>query len=190
MPTVLNLFEIETEVSGEFYEIVDGLRVEKPPMGAFENVLATLLATWLNEFARPRRLGLAVTEALFLIDSTRSLSRRPDVAFVNFQRWSSDRIARENAWDVVPNLTVEIVSPTNLAEDIERKMLEYFAAGVELVWVIYPETERIYVYRSPSSVTPVDSSGELQGDSVLPGFRLPVSELFGAMSRPKMNGAE
>ena len=168
----------------DFYEILDGVRVEIPAMGAYENILATLLAGWLNEFARPRKIGLAVTEVLFRLDGD-SLSRRPDVAFVTYDRWNANDVARENAWDVIPNLAVEIVSRTNFAEEIERKMLEYFSAGVQLVWVIYPEVKRVYAYSSPTHVRPIGVTDVLDGGEVLPGFRLPLADLFAATSRPE-----
>ena len=170
--------------AAEFYEILDGVRVERPATGAYENILATLLAGWLNEFARPRRIGLAVTEVLFRLDGD-SLSRRPDVAFVTYDRWTANDVARENAWDVIPNLAVEIVSRTNLAEEIERKMLEYFSAGVQLVWVIYPEVKRAYAFSSPKHVRPIGVTDVLDGGEVLPGFRLPLADLFAATSRPE-----
>src|SRR5262245_10241329 len=125
MATALNESAEDLDLGDRLYEVVEGVRVENPPMGAFENVLASLLVSALNEFARPRRLGIAVTEVLFLIEPDRDISRRPDVAFVDYRRWSTRRIVRANSWNVVPNLAIEIISPTNLAEDVEKKAFEY-----------------------------------------------------------------
>src|SRR5687768_2909739 len=98
----------------ERYEVIDGRRVEREPMGAFETVLASWLCHLLNSFATGRNLGLAVSEVLFVLDAARQLKRRPDVAFVSYARWPTAVVAREAAWDVVPDLAVEIVSPSNL----------------------------------------------------------------------------
>jgi Uma2 family endonuclease len=82
------------------------------------------------------------------------------------------------AWPVVPNLTVDVVSPTNTAEDVLAKVRDYFRTGVQLVWVVYPEDESVYVYTSRTSVRILDRTGELDGGDVLPGFRLALAELF------------
>ena len=83
-----------------------------------------------------------------------------------------------DGWEVVPNLAIEVVSPTNTASDLDAKVEEYFHAGVELVWVIYPVTEKIYVYESITQISIVTASDVLDGGAVLPGFRLALSELF------------
>ena len=78
------------------------------------------------------------------------------MAFVSRERWPADSPAdREAAWDVIPDLAVEITSPTDLIDDLMDKIDEYFA-GVRLVWVIYPKQRKVYAYQSPTSVT--DSS--------------------------------
>jgi hypothetical protein len=66
----------------ERYEVVDGVRVEREPMGAFETVLASGLCHLINSFAANRKLGLAVNEVLFVLNASRDLKRRPDVAYV------------------------------------------------------------------------------------------------------------
>ena len=131
----------------ERYEIIDGERVEQEPMGAFETVLASWLCYLLNSFAAGKKLGLAVNEGLFVLHAARNLKRRPDVAFVSYARWPTPVVARESAWNVVPDLAIEIVSPTNLAEEVDRKITDYFQSGVRLVWVFYPDTGRIYIYQ-------------------------------------------
>jgi Uma2 family endonuclease len=166
------------------YEVVDGERRELEPMGAFETALASALAYYLGPFALQHKLGLVVTETLFVLDAHRNLKRRPDVAFVSYPRWPDDQVPRAEAWDVVPDLAVEVISPTNLAEEIDDKLTDYFAAGVRLVWVLFPVSGRLYVYQSPERVTGLDRSDELNGGDVLPGFRLPVAALFEAVRKP------
>ena len=167
------------------YEVVDGERRELEPMGAFETVLAWVLSYHLGHFALEHKLGVVCTETLFVLDAQRNLKRRPDVAFVSYPRWPDDQVPRAEAWDVVPDLAVEVISPTNLAEEIDDKITDYFAAGVQLVWVLFPVSGRLYVYQSPERVTGLDRSDELNGGDVLPGFRLPVATLFEAVRKPK-----
>ena len=169
----------------ERFEVIDGEHAEREPMGAFETVLASWLCHLLNEFAVARKLGLAVTEVLFTLDAARDLKRRPDVAFVAYARWPEPTIAREPAWHVAPDLAVEIVSPTNLAEEIDGKVTDYFQSGVRLVWVIYPHSARIYVYQSPTHVQVLQRADRLDGGGVLPGFEMTVERLYEAVTKPE-----
>ena len=169
----------------ERYEIIDGVRVEREPMGAFETVLASWLCYLINSFAAGKKLGLAVTEVLFVLNATRNLNRRPDVAFVSYARWPTSVVAREPAWNVVPDLAVEIVSPTNLAEEIDRRITDYFQAQVRLVWVLYPDSGRVYVYQSPTHVGILERTDTLDGGEILPGFRLTIAGLYEAVAKPE-----
>ena len=130
------------------------------------------------------RLGLAVSEVLFVLHAHRDLRRRPDVAFVSYVRWPTAVIAREAAWSAIPDLAVEIVSPTNLAEEIDSKITDYFQAQVRQVWVVYPDSGRVYVYQSPTQVTVLERTDTLDGGEVLSGFRLPIEQLYEAVTRP------
>jgi Uma2 family endonuclease len=169
----------------ERYEVIDGIRVEREPMGAFETMLASWLCYLINSFAVGKKLGRAVNEMLFILDASRELRRRPDVAFVSYARWPATVIAREAAWDAIPDLAVEIVSPTNLAEEIDNKITDYFQAHVRQVWVVYPDSGRVYVYQSTTHVTVLERTDTLNGDEVLPGFQLPIAQLYEAVTRPE-----
>ncbi|HEV3447071.1 MAG TPA: Uma2 family endonuclease [Gemmataceae bacterium] len=162
------------------YAVVDGRRVELAPMGVHEGWIASVLLWHLQTFAQPRRLGRAVMEILFDL-ATVGKEQRPDVAFVSSQRWPYDRVPPrgDNAWKVIPNLTVEVVSPSNMADEIQVKIHDYFQSGVELVWVIYPEHREVYVYGSPVRVQVRARTDVLEGGKVLPDFRLALEELFG-----------
>src|SRR5690242_12419937 len=84
-------------------EIVYGQRVELPPMGAFENWIATLLDRCLWPHVEAHKRGRLVGEMLFTLDPHRDLKRGPDVAFVSYQRWRRSRQVPETAsWDIVP----------------------------------------------------------------------------------------
>jgi Uma2 family endonuclease len=164
----------------ELYEIIDGRRVGLPPMGIRAAWIATLLVEHLSHFGRAQNLGRTVGEGLFRLTLPIDRNRRPDVAFVAYDRWAKSRPLPEsdNAWDVLPNLVVEVISPTDLAEDVQVKVVEYFQAGVSLLWVIYPRTRQVHVYESLSSIRGLSRADELDGGKVLPGFRLPLTELF------------
>jgi Uma2 family endonuclease len=162
------------------YEVVDGEVREVPHMGAFEAELAMLLGRMLDVFAREHGLGRAAVEMLFRIDPGRKLQRRPDVAFVSAARWPIDRRApRAAAWDVVPDLAVEVISPTNQTGDDAVKLEDYFRAGVRAVWIVHPAVEKVYAYDSPTAVRILARGDTLDGGALLPGFRLAVADLFG-----------
>jgi Uma2 family endonuclease len=169
--------EVEPE---RLYEVVGGKIVEKPPMGAYEAEIASILVYLMEHFVRANRLGRVVTEMLFRIDAERKLDRRPDVAFVSHQRWAIGRRApRTAAWDVVPDLAVEVLSPGNRSVDDIAKVDDYFRAGVRAVWVIYPTLGKVYVYESPTRINVLTRGASLDGGEVLPGFTVPLAELFG-----------
>jgi Uma2 family endonuclease len=165
----------------ELYEVIDGRRVRTPPMGVFAVWTAFRLARFLANFA-DENLGRAITEALFHLPAPIHRDRRPDVAFVSYERWAKDRPlpATDNAWDVVPNLATEVVSPTDSVEELEQKIAEYFRAGVQLVWVVHPTRSKVHVYQSPAQITVLSRNEVLDGGTVVPGFQLALAELFTA----------
>lgn len=163
--------------SEALYEVVNGEMVELAPMGAHEVWLASFLNIKLGSFAQGQNIGYVVTEMLFELRP--GLQRRPDVAYVSYQRWSRRRhIPRINAWPVVPELAVEVVSLSNTFEEVVRKVSEYFAAGVQHVWIITPAEQRVYVYTSPTQITVLTRQDVLGDASLLPGFSLPLTEMF------------
>jgi Uma2 family endonuclease len=165
--------------AAKFYEVVDGQIVKNPPMGARESIIASYLVALIDPIARSGRLGRVVAETLFWIDRTTKLKRRPDVAFVSTKRWPMKRpVPRTEAWDVIPDLTVEVISESNSADAVARKIEEYFTAGVSQVWVIYLSTSKIYVYDSPARVRILQLGDELDGGGVIPGFHVALSTLF------------
>jgi Uma2 family endonuclease len=135
------------------YEVADGEIRELPPMSARETQFASDLSGLVGNHAWGSSLGRVQTQMLFLIDSSRKLQRRPDVSYVSFQRWPKGKpVPGTEAWEVVPDLAVEIVSPTNVANEVVGKVEDYFACGVQRVWVIYPLFAKVYDYASPTAV--------------------------------------
>jgi Uma2 family endonuclease len=170
---------LAAEADDTLYEVVNGQRVEKPPMSTEANRLAFDIAFEVETFARLNKSGHAGTEQLFLLDAQTNLQRRPDAYFVSFERWPANQpMPVPDVWPVVPNLAVEVISPSNLANAVQEKLEEYFQAGVERVWVVYPRWKRIYVYESPTSVRIPTAADTLDGGPVLPGFQLPLANLF------------
>jgi Uma2 family endonuclease len=160
------------------YEVVDGEIVEKE-MGAIEAEIAGILHLYLGIFVKTHHVGRALMEFIFRIDQSKNLQRRPDVAFVSHARWPVHRRVPDVAvWDMVPDLAIEVVSPSNTADQIQEKTHEYFRAGVAQVWVVYPRQKEVYVYASATQVQIVPLGQDLDGGELVPGFRLPLTALF------------
>jgi Uma2 family endonuclease len=172
-----------------FYEVIDGRIVKLPPMGVYEIELAYLLAKFLDKVVEPNNLGKVIPEALFWIDHARKRKRRPDLAFVSARKWpAGKRVPRGETWDIIPDLAVEVVSESNGANEIIIKLSDYFKAGVQQVWVVYPEPRQVYVYTSVTSVQILPDTAVLDGGNLIPGFQLALAELFG--DAPESDAAE
>ena len=107
-------------------------------------------------------------------------NRRPDIAFISFERWPQDRVLpyKDEPADVVPDVMVEVASPNDKAEELQSKVYEYLEAGARLVWIAFPALRVIYSYESPDHVRQYKTDDELDGGTVLPGFRVPMAKLF------------
>ena len=164
---------------GKHYEIIDGQKMEKPTMGRIQIVVAGLLVQILGGFVRANRLGRVMPEMLFRIDPNGRRMRSPDVAFVSYSRWPQDRkVDSGDGFDVVPELAIEVISPSNKATEVTAKIREYFQAGVLRVWVVYPADRLVYIYESPKKNIILGQGDDLDGGDLLPGFRLSLAELF------------
>lgn len=156
-------------------ELVEGTLVEKV-VGRYESQLALLLAIELGIFLKTHPLGILIgSDGGHRLDL--GLVRMPDVAFISKQRLSQLK-GRPAVVPFGPDLAVEVISPGNTDREMDRKLQEYFDAGVKLVWYTYPETQTVLVYRSVDQVRELTVDDSLDGEDVLPGFMLSIREWF------------
>jgi Uma2 family endonuclease len=161
------------------FEIIDGVKQELPPMSADSQVLASRLSRHLGNFGVEQSLGEAYTETLFKLPLEEDRNRKPDVAFVPYSRWPKNRMPPStNAWSVLPDLCVEVISPSDLADEIADRIDEYFRSGVRAVWVFHPRHRLATVYESVTAARILTHADTLDGGVVLPGFKLALTELF------------
>ena len=158
------------------YELVDGVLVEKA-MGLRESFLAIALASILWSFVRPRNLGLVTGEA-GMMRLMAGLVRMPDVAFISWTRLPNRRVPTEPIPALAPDLVVEVLSAGNTPGEMARKRQEYFHAGVQIVWMVDPNARTVEVFTAPEQSTVLHEVQTLEGGTVLPGFVLPLHELF------------
>jgi len=166
---------------GVLCELVDGVLVEKA-VSYRESLLALLLAELLNAFIRPRNLGLVTGEA-GMMKLFAALVRIPDVAFASWDRIPGGKVPTEPVPTLAPDLAVEVLSPGNTPAEMQRKRIEYFSAGVLLVWIVDPDTRSVAVYTTADQPTILSETDTLDGGNVLPGFSLPLRDLFAELDR-------
>jgi Uma2 family endonuclease len=157
-------------------ELVDGVLVEKA-MGFRESLLACALIEFLRAFVRPRKLGV-VAGADGMMRLASGLVRIPDVSFVSWGRLPARRVPTTPIPRLAPDLAVEVISEGNTKREMERKLREYFEAGVLLVWLIDPKARTVAVYTAVDQFIVLGEKQTLDGGPVLPGFSLPLAQLF------------
>jgi Uma2 family endonuclease len=179
--TVNDVVAIEARGEG-LCELVDGVLVEKP-MGIRESILAVKLAAFLVTFVDQQKLGVVAGEA-GMMQLRRALVRMPDVAFIAWSKFPGGHVTSEPAPLIAPDLAVEILSPSNTKREMARKLREYFDAGTRLVWYVDPQPRTVAVFTSVGDPNVVLSEKEtLDGGDVLPGFALPLADLFAALDQ-------
>ena len=164
-------------------ELVDGVLVEKV-MGWVEGYFGMRIGTILTNFVEARGLGVvAGSEGMYRL--LIGLVRLPDVSFIAWDRLPEGRLPRDPICRAIPNLAIEILSKGNTKKEMAEKLREYFAGGVELVWYVDPAKKTVRVYTSPDKSRLLREGQTLDGGSVLPGFALPLNELF---AEPRAGG--
>jgi Uma2 family endonuclease len=164
-----------------FCELVDGVLVEKV-MGFDESRLACLLISFLVSFVTQRDLGVVAGEG-GLTRLFPGQVRIPDVAFVSKKRFQSRKKRKVAILEFAPDLAVEILGKGNTRREMERKLRDYFAAGTRLVWYIDRKQRTVRVYTRPDRPAVLREDQSLDGGDVLPGFVLPLRELFAELDR-------
>ena len=130
--------------SNRIFELIDGTLVEKTT-ASIESALAAALIHFLYLFADTRCLGMVLAPD-GLLKILPGQVRAPDVSFIRWERFPGRRPFSLPIFPVVPDLAIEILSPNNTAEEMERKLHDYFSAGVRLVWYIDPRTQTARAY--------------------------------------------
>ena len=157
-------------------ELVEGTLVEKP-MGYEESAIAATVIILLGSFVCRHKLGIVMGEA-GTIRLFAGLVRIPDVAFASWDRFPNRQRPKKPIPDLAPDLVVEVLSKSNSKPEMNRKLGEYFSAGVRLVWMVDPRKRTARVYTAVDHSILIKEGQSLDGGAVLPGFVLPLSELF------------
>ena len=166
-------------------ELVDGVLVEKV-MGTPESRLAARLIHVLQTYLDEHDIGI-LTGADGPLQILADQVRFPDVAFIGYDRIPDGADPATPVPDWIPTLAVEVLSPSNTKAEMARKLRDYFEAGVELVWYVDPSDRTVRVYHSPEAVVTLTEADDLDGEQILPGFRLSIRDWFDRASRIRPN---
>jgi Uma2 family endonuclease len=163
--------------NGKYRILVRGEVVETMPPGAKHGIVAITLGALLRNWSKRGTGGCVGCETGFILSRDPDTVRGPDVFYVR-----SDRIPKsgipEAFWNSAPDLAVEVVSPSETADEIQEKVGDFLGAGTQRVWVVYPRRREVVIHRPDGSARTVAGSDVLEDQEVLPGFSCRVAELF------------
>ena len=160
------------------YDLIRGELFRMSPAGPSHGALTFAFGVRIGLFVTEHKLGeVFAAETGFALEHDPDTVLAPDIAFIRADRLPPGELP-DSFMDVPPDLVVEVASPSQGGPSIARKVARYLDAGVPLVWVLRTRRKTISVHRSGREVIVLGIGDVLDGEDVLPGFRLPLAELF------------
>jgi Uma2 family endonuclease len=176
--TERDLIRLNTHTD-RIYELVDGVLVEKV-MGFPESTLTCDLIKLLGYFLDGHDLGfLAGPDGAARLMP--GLVRIPDISFISWRQLPARVRPTDPIAGLVPLLAVEVLSKGNRPKEMQRKLKDYFLSGVLVVWFVDPLRRTVEVFTAPDQSVVLTEEDTLHGGDVLPGFALPLRQLFAQM---------
>lgn len=161
---------------GNKHELCEGELVVMPPVKSLHTLVALAVFEVLQAYLKQHRFARALPEAGYVLSQKPLTVRQPDVSVL-----SQERIAAtpDNEYFAgAPELAVEVVSPSDSARDLNKKVGQYLRFGAQQVWIVYPDTKSVHVFFGDNTVRLLQGDAVLEGGELLPGFAVRVSELF------------
>ncbi len=173
-------FVCQPENTDKYFELIHGEIIEMSPPGWEHGTLAGEIYHYFRLFDPERRYGTPSVDTGFYPADERSTVLSPDVAFTGIERAP---VSTFKKWvPGMPDIAVEVKSPSNTLAELRRKAAIYLQHGTQLVWIIIPDREGAEVSRldatSNIQTESIAADGSLSGESVLPGFELELAALF------------
>jgi Uma2 family endonuclease len=157
--------------------LVKGELILMSPSGYDQGWIASNIVWALGNFVKSKKIGrISTAEAGFFISHNPDTVRAPDVAFVRAERIPAG--GQKKFFDGPPDLAVEVLSPDDRTSEVNAKIYNWLEAGCVQVWVVDPQNKTVTVYRSRREVAVFTLEDTLTADDLLPGFSLPVAEIF------------
>lgn len=160
------------------HELIEGALRTMTPTGEEHGGYVSILDGSLGPHVRANKLGRVLAgEPGFILAVDPDTVRAPDVAFVSRERVRA--IGRQTGyWPGAPDLAIEVISPNDTYTEVEEKVADWLAHGTRLVIVVNPRRRSVAVHRSPSEVRHLTLDDAIDGEEIVPGWRLPLRELF------------
>jgi len=163
--------------SGMRLELIRGEVRTMPPAG-YEHGAMSMRFWRIAQFVEANNLGTCCTaETGFRLARNPDTVRAPDFAFVSKARTPPDGLPKK-FFPGAPDLAVEVLSPSDTTDEVDEKVLDWLQGGCRAVWAVDPRLRTVTIYHSPTEIRICTSDGELADDTIVPGFRCKVSDLF------------
>ena len=169
---------LEMPDDGFRYELVRGELIRMPPAGFYHGVTGNRLSLSLSSYVYENKLGeVCMAETGFLLERSPDHVLASDVAFVRQDRVESAG-EFEGFFPGPPDLAIEVISPSDRYTDVEAKVKEWIDADTLMIVVVNPRNRAVRVYRSLADSDLLTEEDTLDGGDVVPGWRLPVADIF------------
>lgn len=177
-PRLMSIDEFMAMPDSHGHELIEGVLTERILMGARADSVAARIVIHLGTFVLQRNLGhVFVSETTYRCFAHPNTGRRADVSFIRNGRLPGEQIP-DGYVPIPADLAVEVVSPNDLAYEVEEKVRLYLRHGFGEVWVVYPNTRTVHVHRQGEPPVHLDAEQTLVGRGPLEGFSCPVANLF------------
>jgi Uma2 family endonuclease len=157
-------------------ELVAGELREMTPVGRPHARTHQRINRSLDAHVIEHGLGEVYSEYGYVLENEPATVRAPDLSFVRTDRLgeSSD----QGYFIGVPDLAIEIVSPNDRPSEVRAKVKEYLETGTAMVIVADPQNRDVVVHRSGRAALELTESDVIDGEDVVPGWKLPVRDIF------------
>lgn len=167
--------------NGFDYELVNGDLVMSPKNNFQHGNICAKLLIRLGNHAEVNSLGVVCDSSTGFWMNSRNC-RAPDISFIAKARLAGLKKAPTEFFKGAPDLAIEVLSPNNTRREMEERLRDFFESGTQLAWIIDPETESAEICNSLVNRRLLGPGGELDGETVLPGFRCKLADLFAGWS--------
>jgi len=161
--------------NGQMHELVEGELLSMPPPHFLHSDIVAVILKSLIIFLDKAGIGTAFAESGFLLRETPPTVRQPDLCVLTKERLAAR--PREGYFRGAPDVAIEVLSPSDGADDLHLKIRQYLAAGAKAVVVVSPRAREVWIYRAEGSPLAL-RDGSVELPDVLPGWALPLAEIF------------
>jgi Uma2 family endonuclease len=175
----MTIAEFERLPSGDGvrYELDEGELVKMTFPKPRHNTITLHIAVLLRDFVKKHSLGVVYpSDTGYVLARAPDTLRGPDISFLTKRR--AELVDPDQHIEGAPDLTIEVVSPSDSAEDLNKRVRQFLAAGGHTVWVVYPLTRTVAVFQADGSIRELTGDQAVEAPDLLPGFSIRVRDLF------------